>query len=180
MKSFYRALVMTALASPALAQNAPAHEPSVHVAYQKYSDLKWDKTNPELGADSPEISILHVNPRSKATELIIRTPKNFHVPRHWHTANETITVLHGTFIMEHEDSGNRVELDVGSFGYMPAKMIHQAWAGSGLWAGSRGSSVLHHRRRRLGHQLGGLRMVIIRSIEPQPRLRLVAAHGPRA
>jgi hypothetical protein len=129
MKSIYGALAIVALVSPGLAQNAPAHDPSIHAVYEKFSDLKWEKTNPEMGANSPEITFLHINPKTQATELIIRTPKNSHVPRHWHTANETITVIRGTFIMEHEDSGNRVELNSGSFGYMPAKMIHQAWTG---------------------------------------------------
>ena len=53
-------------------------------------------------------------------------PQEF-VPRHWHSANETITLIRGTFIMEHNDSGNKMELDAGSFAYIPAKMIHQAW-----------------------------------------------------
>jgi Domain of unknown function (DUF4437) len=129
MNSIYGVLAIAVFVSPALAQNLPAHDPTVHAVYEKFSDLKWEKTNPEMGANSPEIAILHVNPKSQATELIIRTPKDSHVPRHWHTANETITIIRGTFIMEHEDNGNRVVLDAGSFGYMPAKMIHQAWTG---------------------------------------------------
>src|SRR4029077_9322737 len=102
------------------------HDASDHAVYQKFQDLKWEKTNPELGTCSPEVAILHVDQKTHATKLLIRNPKNFHVPRHWHTGNETITMIKGTFILEH-DGGNRVELGVGSFGYMPAKMVHQAW-----------------------------------------------------
>jgi anti-sigma factor ChrR (cupin superfamily) len=98
-----------------------------HAVYQEFKDLKWEKTNPELGARSPEVAILHVDPNTQATHLLIRNPKNFVVPRHWHTANEAITVISGTFIMDHVGGGKRVELGVGSFGYMPAKMVHQAW-----------------------------------------------------
>jgi anti-sigma factor ChrR (cupin superfamily) len=57
---------------------------------------------------------------------MIRSPKNYHVPRHWHTANETHTVISGTFIME-QDGGKREELGPGSFNYMPSKMVHQGW-----------------------------------------------------
>jgi quercetin dioxygenase-like cupin family protein len=89
----------------------------------RISSLTWEKTNPELGNNSPEVTILHVNSNTKASELLIRTPKNFHVPKHWHTANETLTVIRGTFIMAHEGGDNKVELNVGSYGYMPAKMI---------------------------------------------------------
>jgi quercetin dioxygenase-like cupin family protein len=127
MKRLLSAILLSTVVSPALAQNAPAA--SAHAQYQKYQDLKWEKTNPELGSNSPEIAILHVNPVTQATELLIRSPKNFHVPRHWHSANETITLIRGTFIMEHNDSGNRMELDAGSFAYIPAKMIHQACGG---------------------------------------------------
>jgi hypothetical protein len=128
MKGLLGAIVISAVVSPALAQNAPPHDASGQVFfYKKFQDLKWDKTNPEMGSNSPEITILHVNPDTKETELLIRTPKNFHVLRHWHSANETITVLSGTFILAHDGSTDRVALDAGSFGYMPAKMIHEAW-----------------------------------------------------
>jgi mannose-6-phosphate isomerase-like protein (cupin superfamily) len=93
--------------------------------FVKFKDVKWEKINPELGDNSPEIAILHVDPKTQATQLIIRVPKNFHVPRHWHTANETHTIISGTFIMECE--GKRAELGPGSFNYIPSKMIHQAW-----------------------------------------------------
>jgi mannose-6-phosphate isomerase-like protein (cupin superfamily) len=56
---------------------------------------------------------------------MIRVPKNVHVPRHWHTANETHTIISGTFIIECE--GQRAELGPGSFNYVPSKMVHEAW-----------------------------------------------------
>jgi quercetin dioxygenase-like cupin family protein len=80
-----------------------------------------------LGDNSQEIAILHVNPTTKATELFIRAPKNYHVGRHWHTSNETITVLRGTFIVGHDGSEETMELTPGNYAYMPAKMIHDAW-----------------------------------------------------
>ena len=121
----YGALALITLISPALAQNAPSHDPAVHPVFQNFSDLTWEKTNPEEGDNSPEVAILHVNPITKASELLIRTPKNYHVPKHWHTANETLTVIRGTFVMAHEGSDKRVELNVGSYAYMPAKMVHE-------------------------------------------------------
>jgi hypothetical protein len=69
--------------------------------------------NPELGDNSQEIAILHVNPTTKATELFIRTPKNYHVGRHWHTSNETITVLRGTFIANSNEGGHPFQSDPG-------------------------------------------------------------------
>ena len=133
MKTFrLTILLMIIAASPATAQtdapplHATHHGNPAQAAYQKFSDLKWDKLVPKEGAGSPEITFLHVDPKSGATQLMIRTPKNYHVPRHWHTANETHTVISGTFIMEH-DGGQREELGPGSFNYMPSRMVHQAW-----------------------------------------------------
>ena len=42
---------------------------------------------PDLGDASPEIAILHVDPKTEATQLLIRTPKALHVRQHWHSAN---------------------------------------------------------------------------------------------
>ena len=102
---------------PAFAQHAPSPQAI------KFEDIKWE---PLEGGG--QISILYTNPTTKATYLIIRPEKDAHVPRHWHTANETITVLKGTFVLKHDDSDERSELTPGSFGYMPAKMVHEAWA----------------------------------------------------
>jgi len=94
--------------------------------YLKFPDITWGKIVPELGDRSPEIAILHVDPSTQATKLMIRVPKDFHVPKHWHTANETHTIVSGAFIMQH-DGGQREELGPGSFNYVPSKAVHQAW-----------------------------------------------------
>lgn len=100
-------------------------EPSVHHLNVRPVDMKWQQIFPELGARSPEITILRVDPATQATQLMIRVPKNFRVPPHWHTANETHTVMKGTFIIECE--GRRETLGAGSFNYVPARMVHEAW-----------------------------------------------------
>ncbi len=56
-----------------------------------YEDPQWQVTVPELGADSPQASILRVDPRTHATQLLIRMPQRMHIPMHWHRANETHT-----------------------------------------------------------------------------------------
>src|SRR5947209_7761967 len=77
----------------------PAHEvkkDAPEAVFKNYKDLKWDKILPDLGDSSPEISILHVDPKTKATKLMIRTPKAMHIRKHWHSANETHTMIVGT------------------------------------------------------------------------------------
>ena len=100
--------------------DGPAHHLNV-----KSGDMKWQRIFPELGARSAEITILRVDPTTKATQLMIRVPKNFHVPQHWHTANETHTIMKGTFIIDSE--GKRESLEAGSFNFVPCKMVHEAW-----------------------------------------------------
>ena len=80
---------------------------------------------PEFGERSAEIVVLHSDARTGATQLMIRVPPNSHVPRHWHTANETHTVMSGTFVVECD--GHRQALTAGSFNYIPSKMAHEAW-----------------------------------------------------
>ena len=94
-----------------------------------FKDLKWDKMFAELGKDSPEIAMLRVDPNTKASQLLIRTPTAMHVPKHWHSANETHTVISGQIAFECE--GKRETLGPGSFNYIPSKMIHQAWTSAG-------------------------------------------------
>ena len=75
------------------AEKAAADQAPSHAIFLKFQDLKWEKTPDGL----QDIILLHVNPVSKVTELMIRAPKNFHVPRHWHSANETLPIVSGTF-----------------------------------------------------------------------------------
>jgi len=96
-----------------------------HSVSSGYDALPWQPIVPELGADSPQISILRVDPKTQATQLLIRMPKQMHVPMHWHSANETHTVIKGTMWFEHE--GQVHELGAGGFNYLPARMPHQAW-----------------------------------------------------
>lgn len=96
-----------------------------HSSNVRYEDMKWERIVPELGEKSSEITILRVHPETKATHLMIRVPPNTHVPKHWHSANETHTIVKGVFIMECE--GKRETLGAGSWNYIPAKMHHEAW-----------------------------------------------------
>jgi len=116
--------VLVALALPP--QAAP-HQHSPGAGQEATLDSReWQTMVPELGAASPQVSILRVDPKTQATQLLIRIPKQMHVPMHWHSANETHTVIKGTFVFEHE--GQRHELGPGGFNYLPARMHHQAWA----------------------------------------------------
>jgi hypothetical protein len=98
---------------------------SSHHLNIRYEDIKWQRIFHEIGEGSSEIAILHIDPSTQATQLMIRVPKNFHVPMRWHTGNETHTIINGSFIIECD--GHRETLGPGSFNFMPSKMTHEAW-----------------------------------------------------
>ena len=122
-RNIIRLVPLVAFATGAIP--ASAQEPAMHPLNVAFKDVKWQKMVPELGERSSDIAILRVDSNTHATQLMIRVPNNFHVPRHWHSANETHTIVSGTFIIECE--GQRAELGPGSFNYVPRKMPHEAW-----------------------------------------------------
>ena len=123
-------LVLLALPARSSTQHPPTagHDgmKAQHAMNARYDDLQWQAIVPELGANSPQAAILRVDPKTQATQLLIHMPKQMHVPMHWHSANETHTVIRGTMVFEHE--GKQHELGPGGFNYVPARMHHQAWS----------------------------------------------------
>jgi len=119
-------VLVTFLAAASLAAQSGAPAKAGQAVNADYKDLKWQSIVPELGADSPQIAVLRVDPATQATQLLIRVPKQVHVPMHWHSANETHTVIRGNWTFEHD--GMRHQLGAGGFNYIPAKVHHQAWA----------------------------------------------------
>jgi quercetin dioxygenase-like cupin family protein len=87
-------------------------------------DIQWQKAFPDLGPDGPDLAVVHVNPRTQATQVLVRATKQVVVPWHWHTPNEAVTVMKGTFTVECE--GKKIDLGPGSFTYTPSRLIHRA------------------------------------------------------
>lgn len=131
MKKFGSAMLMTMIAGllstapMSAAMNGPPASDSL--VYLKYEDFKWDKLIPGSGPGTAEIAVLHVNPKTGATQLAIRLPKNYYIPKHWHTANESIYDVYGNFVMQ-DENGKVGDLSPGSYGYMPRKMVHEGWS----------------------------------------------------
>src|SRR5213592_4278726 len=67
--------------------------------FKNLADLKWDRILPELGESSPEICFLRVDPKTHAASLLIRTSKAIHIRKHWHTANESHTMISGKAVL---------------------------------------------------------------------------------
>ena len=66
--------------------------------------------------------------------LRIRGPEGYLVPPHWHSTDEDVTVLSGSFGLGMDDEGNPksgMVLAPGGFAHLPARMHHFAWAVDG-------------------------------------------------
>jgi mannose-6-phosphate isomerase-like protein (cupin superfamily) len=118
-------LLSTLLTGQGGQDRKPAGTAASQAMSTAYDDAKWQVMVPELGRDSPQIAILRTDATTHATQLLIRIPKQMHIPMHWHSANETHTVIHGTSTFEHE--GKREQMGPGGFNYIPARMHHQGW-----------------------------------------------------
>ena len=104
-----------------LAQAAPA---ATKALFTNFEDIQWQPLLADYGPGGPEVVILHTDPKTQATQLMIRMPGEFDVPRHWHSANETNFMLQGRVIFQCGD--RRSDQGPGSFNYVPAKMVHSA------------------------------------------------------
>ena len=134
MKTRFALSILLALALLALTNlRAQTTEPMAAMSdgpiFKNVSDLKWDKILPDLGENSPEICFLHIDPKTHATSLLIRTSKAIHVRKHWHTANESHTMIIGMATLACD--GKKFDLNPGGFNFMPAKMVHEAWLPTG-------------------------------------------------
>ncbi|MBI3880607.1 MAG: AraC family ligand binding domain-containing protein [Verrucomicrobia bacterium] len=110
--------------------SAPASSvTAAHAIFTNFTDLKWEKVWPELGADGPELCMLHVDPQTGATKFMLRAPKAVHIRKHWHSTAETHSVLAGANVFA--CGAERVEQGPGSFNRLPARVAHEAWLPAG-------------------------------------------------
>jgi quercetin dioxygenase-like cupin family protein len=92
--------------------------------------VQWGPGPPFLPAGA-QIAVLQGNPSEKgAVTLRLRLPANYDIPAHWHSMDETVTVLSGAF---HVGMGDKLDrqasqtLEPGGFVSLPATMRHFAW-----------------------------------------------------
>jgi uncharacterized RmlC-like cupin family protein len=109
----------------ALAQSAHMVVPADKVQYA---------AAPPILPPGAQLAVLEGNPAEKGMVVMrLKLPANYKIPAHWHSTDERITVLSGTFNVGMGDKLNTQEsqaLASGGFLYLPAKMRHFAWTSS--------------------------------------------------
>jgi quercetin dioxygenase-like cupin family protein len=93
------------------------------------ADVKWGPVPTALPAGA-QIAVLHGDPFKKNLfALRLKMPDGYRIPAHWHTLDEELTVLSGTFMLAMGDKETDAHaLDAGSYHFLPGKMHHSATA----------------------------------------------------
>ena len=128
-RDFSQAAALAALSggswASAFAQAAGHAAPAAAKAvFTNFEDIQWQPLLPGYGPGGPEVVLLHTHPTTQATQLMIKMPGEFDVPKHWHSANETHFLLQGRVIFTCD--GHGTDQGPGSFNYIPARMVHSA------------------------------------------------------
>jgi len=126
-------IVVALLASvPALAGDSKKEmmkgAPEKEAVTVQPGDLKWGDAPPDLPKGA-QIAVLHGDPAKKALfSLRLKMPKGYKIPPHWHTNDEQLTILSGTFVIHMGDTMDAPahELGPGAYHFLPGKMHHAA------------------------------------------------------
>jgi quercetin dioxygenase-like cupin family protein len=125
MKTVLSTLTLALLfATPALAADAPKTE----AVSLNAPELKWGPAPPDLPKGA-ELAVLHGDPGKKAPFTVrIKLPAGYKIPPHWHTKDEQLTILSGTFILHMGDTmeAPASSLTAGGYHFLPGKMHHAA------------------------------------------------------
>jgi len=117
-------------AAPALAADAAKKTDAAKTVAvsTNESDLKWGEAPPDLPKGA-QIAVLHGDPAKKAPfTLRFKMPDGYKIPPHWHTKDEQLTILSGTFNLHMGDTMDApaTTLTAGGFHSLPGKMHHAA------------------------------------------------------
>src|SRR5690242_19889587 len=112
-------LLLLLLCGWALAQSASKKEHKMLTPDQ----ITWGKPPPGLPSNL-EAAVLDGDPTKAGLYVVrLRFPDGLHIPAHWHTKDENITVISGRFRMamgEKFDEATLKDFPPGSFVTMPA------------------------------------------------------------
>lgn len=92
------------------------------------SDVKWGEA-PPVFPKGAKLAVLLGDPSKKGQFAIrIMMPDGYKIAPHWHTNDEQLTVLTGTFVLHMGDTMDAPShnLGIGAYHFLPGKMHHAA------------------------------------------------------
>jgi hypothetical protein len=93
-------------------------------------ELKWGDA-PAVFPKGAQLAVLHGNPFAKGAFAVrLKMPDGYRIAPHWHTQDENLTVLSGTFVLHMGDSMDAQghEIEAGGYHFLPGKQHHAAVA----------------------------------------------------
>lgn len=106
----------------AVAQEATGEQATSRT--HKDPQLKWSPC-PPIFPKGCEVTVLRGDPANGPSDVFLRTPANYRLPRHWHTSPEHMILVSGELHVTYEGQKPAV-LRAGSYAYGPAKAKHEA------------------------------------------------------
>jgi hypothetical protein len=123
-------LVMLPLYLTAAEMQKPAAAMPDHGIFA-LGDTKWGDAPPVLSAGA-KLAVLEGDPSKPGPYTMrLKVPAGYRIQPHWHTGIEHVTVISGSF---HIGMGDKFDetagtlMSPGTFGFLPPKMHHFAWA----------------------------------------------------
>jgi quercetin dioxygenase-like cupin family protein len=106
---------------------ASAKAPKAEAVTISASELKWGPA-PAVFPPGAQVAVLHGNPFQKGVfALRLKMPDGYRIPPHWHTQDEQLTIVSGTFLLGMgEGAGDAHTLEAGAYHFLPGKMHHYA------------------------------------------------------
>lgn len=127
--------IALALAPAALAQNPTrkkpgAAPPAASAISLNTTDLKWGPAPPVLPKGAQMAVLLGDPTKPGLFAMRLQVPDGYKIAPHWHTQDEQLSILQGTFVLHMGDSaqGETHTLAMGGFHYLPGGMRHSAEA----------------------------------------------------
>jgi hypothetical protein len=119
------------LAAASTAPKAPPKTPKGEAVTLRAEDLKFGPAPPSLPAGA-ELAVLHGDPGKKGVYAMrLKMPDGYRIPPHWHSNDEQLTILSGTFLLSMGDQFDQVtaqSLSADAYHFLPGKMHHAAAA----------------------------------------------------
>lgn len=123
-------LVLLALAPAARAGDAPKKRSAAkpEPVFITAEEIKWGDVPPALPPGA-QIAVLYGDPFKKnAFTVRLKMPDGYKIPPHWHTQDEQLSILSGTFVLHMGDTMDSPahELSAGAYHFLPGKAHHAA------------------------------------------------------
>jgi len=120
-------LLLVAVVLGSLASSPFAYGTTESDAFINPKDIKWSAAPPSM-PQGAKIAVLQGDP-SKAGPFVIRlmVPPGYKIPPHWHTQDESLTVISGSFYFgkgDKVDTSKAPTITAGAFHFLSGKDHH--------------------------------------------------------